>query len=671
MVYDGNTPPSGRGRPRPGRGRHRANPSRDDAATGTGSADGAAPNDQHGYGQPNDGHDYGQPNDQYGYGRSNDQRDYGQADNGQRGYRQPDDSQRDSGQHSYGPHGDYEHQRYEQPNAGQRYDESQNSAPDNAGPPDVEGPTVVLPVLGRAGKRLAAAKANAKPKRRWRRAVGWTAAALVVVLAGVSLSGYLIYRHYDGRIHREDVLAPNDPHIVEKTKQQHAANFLLIGSDTRSGANGQYESSAGEVAGARSDTTILAHLSPDGGKATMVSFPRDSWVQVPACRKPDGSISKPYMGMFNSAFELGGAACTIRLVQSLTGVEINHYVQVDFTGFKTMVSALGGVPVCTPVAIDDPDSGLKLHPGTQTLDGTQALAYVRARHNIGDGSDLGRIKRQQQFLGAMLRVATSKGILFSPGKLKKFLDAGTKSVTLDKQTHLGDLYSLAQQLRHLDAAHANFLTVPIANPDYTPPGTNQTGRVQLDLNAAKALWKSIIDDNGTVTVPATPTSPKATSHKPKAPHSATPSNSSAARLTVAPQDVTVKIVNGVGTPYLATRASQALSSVGFSISTLSIEQLGATNAVVHYAPSDIAAARTLAAAIPGATMQADNAVTAGSVELVVGSSWDGAHTVNVGDAVPAGSQIVGSQKSTAGSPKPSSSPSSLKSISAADKACSI
>ena len=519
--------------------------------------------------------------------------------------------------------------------------------------------------MGRSEERSAAARAAehgavTPPRRRWPRILAWTATGLVVLLVGVGVFGYLLYRHYDGRIHRADVLSTNDPNIKDKNKQEHAQNFLLIGSDTRSGANGRYENSHGQVAGARSDTTILAHLSPGGGKATMVSFPRDSWVRVPSCRKPDGTASKPYDGMFNSAFELGGAACTIRLVQALTGVEVNHYVQIDFTGFKTMVNALGGVPVCTPVPINEPESGLKLRAGTQKISGDQALAYVRARYNIGDGSDLGRIKRQQQFLGAMLRVATSNRILFNPGKLKSFMDAATKSVTLDKQTHLTDLYGLAQQLRHLDAAHANFLTVPIADPNYTPPGTNETGRVKLDLEAAKPLWQAIIDDNDTVKVPqssAPSPSPKPSLHESKKPSDT---------LTVAPQDVTVKVVNGVGTHYLATQASSDLRKAGFVVSTLSVEPSGATTPVVRYAPGELAAARTLAAAVPGSSLQADAAAPTDAVVLVVGSSYAGVHPVSVGQ------HATTTQRSGDGTDtSPSSSKSPLASLSAAQHSCSL
>jgi LCP family protein required for cell wall assembly len=328
----------------------------------------------------------------------------------------------------------------------------------------------------------------------------WIAGAVACLLVAVAAVGYAAYQHYDDQIHRVNVLATKDPNIKEATRQLHAQNFLLIGSDTRAGADKSFETSPGEVSGARSDTTILAHISPTGAKATMVSFPRDAWVHVPSCQKSGGQQTKPYQGSFNSAFELGGPACTIRLVQSMTGIKITHFVQVDFSGFTNMVRALGGVPVCSPTTVDDPKSGLRLHPGTQMITGTQALAYVRARYTLGDGSDLDRIKRQQSFLGSVIRVATSKGILFNPGRLKSFLDAATRSVTLDKGTHITDLYNLAGRLRHLDPAHATFFTAPIANRDYAPPGyPANAGKVLLDQAAGTRLWKDIIDDSTVTT----------------------------------------------------------------------------------------------------------------------------------------------------------------------------
>ncbi|HVX44602.1 MAG TPA: LCP family protein [Mycobacteriales bacterium] len=492
----------------------------------------------------------------------------------------------------------------------------------------------------------------AKPRRRWRRILAWTTAVIVVLVLGASGFAYAMYKHYDGRIHREDVLATDDPAIKHPEKQLKAQNFLLIGSDTRAGKNGKYESTKGQVGGERSDTTILAHLAPDGKQATLVSFPRDSWVHVPACKKRDGSMSEPYDGMFNSAFELGGAACTIKLVQSMTGIAIRHYVQIDFSGFKTMVEALGGVQVCSPDAVYDPESGLRLHAGTQTITGEQALAYVRARYALGDGSDLSRIERQQRFLGSMIRAASSKNILFNPGKLKSFLDASTKSVTLDTGTHLTDLYSLAKQLRNLNAKNTHFYTPPIANRDYTPPGYSGGGRVLLDAKASQALWDSIINDSKPVNPAAAPTNVQ---ERPPA-HSTHPVQST---VTVAPNQITVKVVNGVGTKNLATRTSEDLKSVGFSVDELLLEPQGATTSLVEYAPGHEAEAKTVAAAVPGSKLQADSEVLPQHIVLVVGSSYQGTKTVTVGHS-PASSKSSG---------PPASNGTPLPSINGADTSC--
>lgn len=502
----------------------------------------------------------------------------------------------------------------------------------------------------RAGRR--SPQVGAKPKRRWRRIVAWTSAVVVVLVLGASGFAYAMYKHYDGRIHREDVLATDDPAIKQPQKQLKAQNFLLIGSDTRAGKNGKYETTQGQVGGERSDTTILAHLAPDGKQATLVSFPRDSWVHVPACQKRDGTMSEPYDGMFNSAFELGGARCTIKLVQSMTGIVIRHYVQIDFTGFKTMVSALGGVEVCSPDQVYDSDSGLRLHAGTQTIDGEQALAYVRARYALGDGSDLDRIERQQRFLGSMIRAASSKKILFNPGKLKSFLDASTKSVTLDTGTHLTDLYALAKQLRNLNAKNTHFYTPPIANRDYTPPGYSSGGRVLLDAKASQALWDSIINDSKPVNPAAAPTNVQE-----RPPAHSTPSTQPT--VTVAPDQVTVKVVNGVGSPELATRTSEDLKSLGFSVDGLLLDPQGATASLVEYAPGHEAEARTVAAAVPGSKLQADSEVLPQHIVLVVGSSYNGTKAVTVGHSTDA--------KPSSGPPASNGTP--LPSIDGADTSC--
>lgn len=363
-------------------------------------------------------------------------------------------------------------------------------------------------------KRSGRHRRKGSPKRWVRHSKrGFAIAGVLILLAG----GYVFYEYkrLEANIKRIDVLAKNDKNIRQADKQRKAENFLLIGSDTREGP----DSGFGDVEGARSDTTILAHLSPGGKQAIMVSFPRDAWVDLPSCEKPDGTTMPEQPGQFNSAFAIGGANCTIRAVQKITGIAVTHYVQIDFNGFSTMVDALDGVTVCSNGPINEPISGLKLTTGDNVLDGPQALAYVRARKGIGDKSDLGRIERQQKFLSAMMRKATGSDILLNPIKLQRFLNAATKSVTMDKDTGLGELKNLAQVLHGLDPSEVNFVTPPIANRSYDPnnPSNPNGSRVLLDEDGGRQLYDSIINDK-----PTPPTSTVGT--PPKSSASATPSS---------------------------------------------------------------------------------------------------------------------------------------------------
>jgi LCP family protein required for cell wall assembly len=322
-------------------------------------------------------------------------------------------------------------------------------------------------------------------------------------LLGV-LSGAVIayaYAKYDGQIHRVDALQTKDRHIREAEKQAHAVNFLIIGSDSRQGANARY----GHAPGQRSDTTIVVHLSADRHRATVVSIPRDAWVRIPPCTDRRGRQVGAHDDMFNSAFSVGGPRCTIATVQALTGIAITHYLQIDFMGFREVVDALGRVTVCSPEAVTDSGTHLRLKKGANELDGREALRYVRARESLGDGSDLGRIKRQQQFLGVVLRQAMSGSLLTSPGRLTHFLDALTHAVTVDRGTSFNDLRTLASSLHGLDPKRVTFYTAPIADPNYSPPGTSYTGKVKLDETKGRALYQSIIDD----------TPPAPSPHRPK------------------------------------------------------------------------------------------------------------------------------------------------------------
>ena len=318
-----------------------------------------------------------------------------------------------------------------------------------------------------------------------------TAASFTTLLGAVSASliGWA-YAKYDGQITRVSVLQRHDRNIRDARKQLHAENFLIIGSDSRQGANARY----GHAPGERSDTTIVVHLSADHRRATVVSIPRDAWVSIPDCRSRTGQPVAAHDDLFNSAFSIGGPACTIATVQKLTGIAITHFVEIDFTGFRRVVDALGSITVCSPRAVSDSGTHLVLHAGENRLDGRRALQYVRARESLGDGSDLGRIKRQQQFLGVVLRQAMSGTLLSDPLRLTHFLDAATRAITVDKDTSFDDLRTLARSLRGLDPKRVAFYTAPIANADYSPPGTGYTGKVRLDDAKGRELYQSVIDD---------------------------------------------------------------------------------------------------------------------------------------------------------------------------------
>ncbi|MQS12513.1 LytR family transcriptional regulator [Streptomyces kaniharaensis] len=301
-----------------------------------------------------------------------------------------------------------------------------------------------------------------RPRRR-RRWLMITAGVVAFLLVAAGALLWIAYRKLDGNIRTDTttdrLLARLEAERPSRTAgAKGAENILLIGSDDRSGANATY---GGEAGNQRSDTTILLHLAADRKHATAVSVPRDVMVTVPACEKPDGTRSKSGLMQFNWAFEIGGPACSIRTVEQLSGIRIDHYVILDFSGFKTVVDAIGGVEVCVPQPIHDKDARLDLPAGRQTLHGEQALGYVRARESLGDGSDTQRMGRQQQFLAALIRKVQSQGVLLNPTKLWPVLDAATSSIRADSGlSSLGALYDLTQDLRGIPSSDVVFLTAP-------------------------------------------------------------------------------------------------------------------------------------------------------------------------------------------------------------------
>jgi LCP family protein required for cell wall assembly len=282
----------------------------------------------------------------------------------------------------------------------------------------------------------------------------------------------------------------------EKTSK--AENYLVVGSDTREGLTKQQMrelrvGSTATAAGGRSDTMLIIHLSKSRDRAYIISLPRDSLVVIPShvSSSDKKTIIPDRQGKLNSAFSYGGAPLLIETVERATLIKIDHYVEVSFAGFAGIVDALGGIEVCTKVDIDDPKSHLVLSAGVHTLDGIEALKYVRTRDFDGRG-DIGRMQRQQQFMSAVLNKATSSGTLLNPFKVKNFINASLASVKLDSGLAPDDLLTLAKQLKNLSSGNVRTLTVPLSNPNGRVDGVGSV--VIWDEVLGADLWTRVRDD---------------------------------------------------------------------------------------------------------------------------------------------------------------------------------
>jgi LCP family protein required for cell wall assembly len=295
-------------------------------------------------------------------------------------------------------------------------------------------------------------------RRRWLRWVALGISVLLVAAAGVAL---YFYRSLDDNI-RTDIDTADELEQYEAERPARtpgkARNILLLGSDSRGGPNAGYGGGDGRQ---RSDTTILMHLAANGRSATGVSIPRDLMASVPRCTTQDGRRSEPKFEQFNSAFEKGGPACTIRTVEKMTGLRVDHHMVVDFDGFKRMVDSVGGVEVCIPKPVKDIKAHLELPAGRQTLRGEDALGFVRSRNGLGNGSDTQRMERQQQFLASLVKKARSTGVLLNPAKLYPVLNSATSALTADAGLDsLRELYELVRGVRNIPQDRLRFLTVP-------------------------------------------------------------------------------------------------------------------------------------------------------------------------------------------------------------------
>lgn len=427
------------------------------------------------------------------------------------------------------------------------------------------------------------------PRRGWR-ILGWVCIGLSAVMVVGSLTAYGLYRQAFGNISHEDVnaqLGPNRP-----KKLNGAMNILMLGSDTREGSNAKY-GRAMKNEPPRSDTMILLHLSPGGGQAMGISFPRDLMVRMPSCRnRKGGTVPAQTRAQINSAFTNGGAACVIKTIESISNIRIDHFMQVDFNGFKSITSAVGGVPVCLPKDVDDPKSKLKLSAGKHKIKGETALAYVRVRHGLGDGSDTDRIKRQQKFMGSLAGQAMSAGVLSNPRRMLQLMNAVTKSLTTDKELTPQVMMDIGQEMQGMTTGKLRFVTVP-SGPDPLDPN-----RVALNTSA-QPFFSAVRNDK---TVPKEPT-PGATK--------------------IPPSQVRVRVYNGSGIDGQAGRVASDLESQGFQVTVGGNAPSPTPVTKVMYGAGADQQAQTLTALIPSKPQAAARTTggTPGVVDLFVGQDW--------------------------------------------------
>ncbi|MGY1672462.1 LCP family protein [Geodermatophilus sp. SYSU D00710] len=451
------------------------------------------------------------------------------------------------------------------------------------------------------------------PRRRTAPAVvlGRAVAVLVslVVLAG-SGWGWYLGRVAEATVNRTDAI-PTDGN-ADTGGAPEAMNLLLVGNDSRAALTPEQlaELSAGVDSGINTDTMILVHVPADGSRASFVSFPRDSYVEIPGhgMDKLNAAYARGYEEVDDSApdeeKQAAGAQLLIRTISQLSGLRIDHYAEVDLLGFFELTSVVGGVEVNLCHAVDDREfSGAFFPAGEQTISGAEALAFVRQRQGVRpDGSaalprgDLDRIVRQQVFIGGVLRKVLSQDVLLDLGTQRDLIEAASESLTVDEDL---DLLDLAQQMQSVTAGSIEFQTVPIADA----AARDEDGRSIVRLADEDTLADFF------ATLSAEPEAP-APAPEPPAP--------------VAPSEVSVEVYNGSGTSGIAAEATADLEAAGFTVTaTGNADSSDYEQTVIRHAAGDEALAATLAAQVPGALTEVSEDVGSGTVQLVLGSDFNG------------------------------------------------
>ncbi len=519
------------------------------------------------------------------------------------------------------------------------------------------------------------AKVESHRGRRTAVVVGRVAAALIAVLALASTGAAWQWQSTKNRnLNKVSALDPNSRDIVDPTAQFGDENFLIVGVDSRIGANSDMGAGGTDDAGgSRSDTVMLVNIPASRKRVVAVSFPRDLAITPIQCEpwNPDtgkyGPLYDEETGTYgpdevytetklNSAYSFGGPKCLVKEIQKLSGLSVNRFMAVDFSGFAKMVDALGGVEVCSTTPLEDYELGTVLaNAGRQTLDGHTALQYVRARQVTTEtNGDYGRIKRQQLFLSSLLRSMISKEVFFNLSKLNDVVNLFIDDTYVDN-VQTKDLVDLGQSIQGVNAGRVTFVTVPTGE-------TDSEGNEPPRIDDMRALFDAIINDDplpeeknaDNTPVPQTPTSAQ--------PAPVSPGGELVDAVTTNPGGITVRVSNSTGEDGLASTAASELQQHGFNVTDPDDYPGPLNSTTVFFSAGNEEAAATVASSFTNPTIERVTGM-GDVVRVVLGSDFNA-----VAPPRPSGSPVqVHVLKGT--SSEPTHLPEDLTVTNAADTTC--
>jgi LCP family protein required for cell wall assembly len=480
-----------------------------------------------------------------------------------------------------------------------------------------------------------------QPRSGKRHVLRWVAVGAVLIVGAGTLTAYLKYRAVLDSITRVTVPATALGHRPP-VYSTNSMNILVYGDDSRAGLSPheQYILRTGHDQSNNTDTIMLVHMSPGRHRVTVMSIPRDTMVPMYQCASGPGHTGQQAdpnsFVQINSLLQIGGPTCLWKTVEQATGIRIDHFIGIGMLGFVKVVNDLGGVNVCVPYKVNDPVSGLDLTSGEHHINGIQALAFWRTREELGTGSDLQRIQRDQFMSAQVVKGVLHSGLLSNPIRLLNVVTDAAASMTTDSGMSVSDLMQIGESFRSLSSQNVQFVTVP------NEPWTSNPNRVQFMQPQASQVFAAIARD---MTVPKVSTTP-------------VPGSSGGAQvLTTSPANVKVEVLNGSGVSGIASAAATGLTSRGFDVTgTGDAPTFAYTKSVIEYSSAtDMAAVNTLKKELTNVTSLQLATLAPGTVDLILGSDFTG-----LVPETPQTSAASLQPTQTASSPaaRPSASPSS-------------